>query len=117
MEVTYWTNDDGSPRYLLKKEGAHVYGYVDGQWVNRDFALRSIYNGDGVDMVPEPDVGKIMSILDKRDATLKVEKAQADRAGPDAIEDDRIAVESEVTEAVNGAFAKARERLGRVLGL
>lgn len=116
MEVTYWTNDDGSPRYLLKKEGAHVHGYVNGEWVNRDFMMRRIYNGDGVDMVPESDVAGLMAAVDKHQSR-DVSKAQADRAGSDAIEDDRIAVEDEVTSAVNGAFAKARERLGRVLGL
>lgn len=116
MEVTYWTNDDGSPRYLLKKEGAHVHGYVNGEWVNRDFMLRRIYNGDGVDMVPESDVGRLMVAVDKHQSR-DVSKAQADRAGPGDVEEDRLAVEDEVTAAVSGAFTKARERLGRVLGL
>lgn len=116
MEVTYWTNDDGPPRYLLKQEGAHCWGYVRGEWVNRDFMLRRIYNGDGVDVVPESDVGRLMVEVDKHQSR-DVSKAQADRAGPGDVEEDRQAVEDEVTSAVNGAFAKARERLGRVIGL
>lgn len=110
-----WTRDDGVITQVFKSDGSFTR-WEGGTWIDATEAYRYVINGD--DRVNHISEAKAMSLLDAVDAIkVPAEKAQDDRAGSPALEEDRLAVEAEVTGAIAASFAKARERLRRDLGV
>ncbi len=68
VRTSYWTNDDGRPRFLIRVCEGEVSTYRDGRWIENYAIYRKIINGDGVDPAVTHNRAKwIQRVLDRRD--------------------------------------------------
>ncbi len=66
VQTSYWTNDDGRPRLLIRVRGGEVSTYRNGGWIPNFAIYRRIINGDGVDLVTHNHAKWVQRVLDRR---------------------------------------------------